>query len=354
MNEQNEKIIPKTQIEIPVRTYLNFVFFVLICFALYKLTFVLLLSFISLLIAVTMTRVQGYLISKGWKKSIADTFLVLGMVATIGAIIFGVLPTAVEQLKDLFTKLPQLELDLARLTPKGFKLSSANLLSGSPSSEMLGQAAAIANSTLSRLFEFALMLIVAVYMFLDGKRAYNWILAFYPESTRNRIDRTAGEISPIVEAYIIGQATTSTIAAIWVFTAAYMLDVPAAFTLAVLAAIFDILPGIGFVLNVVTGTLLALTVSVDNAIYMMLSLITYCAIENYILIPYIYGNRLKLSPLVVLMSLIVSGAIAGLPGMIAILPIVAAYETIERVWLKRRSGMKETVELHQAEQEVPK
>lgn len=352
MTDQNDKLTSKTQIEIPAKTYLNFVFFLLICLALYKLTDVFLLSFISLLIAVTMTRVEGYLMSKGWKKSIADTFLVLGMVATIGAIVFGVLPTAIEQLKELFTKLPQLESELSLFAPKGFKLTSATLLSGSSSSEMISQAASIANQTLSRLFEFALMLIVAVYMFLDGKRAYNWILAFYPESTRNRIDRTAGEISPIVEAYIIGQATTSTIAAVWVFTAAYFLDVPAAFTLAVLAAIFDILPGIGFVLNVVTGTLLALTVSVDTALWMSLSLITYCALENYFLIPYIYGNRLKLSPLVVLMSLIVSGAVAGLPGMIAILPIVAAYETIERVWLKRSSGMKETVELHQSEKEV--
>ena len=79
---------------------------------------------------------------------------------------------------------------------------------------------------------------------------------------------------------------------------------------------------------------------------MVLAMMVYSALENYVLIPHIYGNRMKLSPLVVLLSLIVSGSIAGIPGMIAILPIVAAYEPIERRWLKRHYGLEETVKLH--------
>lgn len=223
------------------------------------------------------------------------------------------------------------------------------LINDSPESmnKIWNRVADMANQTLTGVFQFGVMLIVSIYMMLDGRKAYTWLLAFFSEGTQDRIDATTKEIGPIVQSYIIGQATTSTIAAIWVFTTAQFLSIPGAVTLAVLAAIFDILPGIGIILNILISGLLALTVSTQTALFMILSLLTYSALENYVLIPHIYGKRMKLSPMVVLLSILASGTLAGIPGMISVLPIVAAYGPIERHWLKRKSAMKETVEIHE-------
>ncbi|MDQ6860553.1 MAG: AI-2E family transporter, partial [Verrucomicrobiota bacterium] len=57
-------------------------------------------------------------------------------------------------------------------------------------------------------------------------------------------------------------------------------------------------------------------------------------VEDYFIVPYVYGNALKLSTLTVLLSCLAAGAIGGVIGIIIVLPIVASYPVVERVWLK--------------------
>lgn len=49
--------------------------------------------------------------------------------------------------------------------------------------------------------------------------------------------------------------------------------------------------------------------------------------------PRIYGKQLRLSTLAVLLALVVGGTLQGVLGAVLVLPIVAAYPIIERIWL---------------------
>ena len=51
------------------------------------------------------------------------------------------------------------------------------------------------------------------------------------------------------------------------------------------------------------------------------------------LIPRVYGRRLRLSGLAVLIALVVGGTLHGILGAVLILPLVAAYPIVERIWL---------------------
>jgi predicted PurR-regulated permease PerM len=61
--------------------------------------------------------------------------------------------------------------------------------------------------------------------------------------------------------------------------------------------------------------------------------IVYHVVEAYVPVPRIYGRRLQLSTLAVLLALIVGGTLQGIVGAFLILPLVAAYPIIERIWL---------------------
>lgn len=354
MKEDNDSY-SCTRLEIPMKTYVRLILVMITAYLLYVLSPLILLLFLSLLVSMTLISVEKYLMRKGWKKNQADAFLILTLVGLIGAIFFLVLPEALGQMRVLLQQAPTLKREITNMAPVELKSSAGQLITRSTSlTRIWAQMAEVANHTITGVFETGVMLIAAVYMFLDGRRTYAWLTAFFSAPTRKRIDKTADEIRPIVESYIIGQATTSLIASVWVFTVATILGIPGAMILAVLAAVFDILPGIGIILNVIVSGLLAMTVSVNAALMMVAALITYSLMENYILIPHIYGHRMKLSPLVVLLSIIVGGTIAGIPGMIAILPIVAAYGPIERNWLKRDENFKESVMIHEElQQETP-
>lgn len=338
-----------TELEVPYRTYLMALVVIVCAYILFLLAPMLLLLFLSLLLATTLTSLERILIRHGWRKSFADIFLIICVIVSVSFVFFYLIPQAISQMQEVLNDLPRVKEQILSLASPKLREGAGKLIENSPGAlnRIYSQFALIANNTLFGILSFGIMLVVSFYMLIDGPKAYAWCVAFFRPELREKIDRTAKDMRPIVESYIVGQMMTSTLAAIWVFTTAKILGVPAALTLGVLAAIFDILPGLGFPLNALIGSLMAMTVSPQKALIMLLSLIVYTVIENYLLVPYIYGNKLKLSPLVVLVSIIIAGTLAGIPGMIAILPVIAAYGPIERHWLKRQRNMKETVKLHE-------
>lgn len=56
------------------------------------------------------------------------------------------------------------------------------------------------------------------------------------------------------------------------------------------------------------------------------------------LVPRVYGNRLELSSLAVLLALAAGATLNGVMGAVLILPLVAAYPVIERYWLRGYLG----------------
>jgi hypothetical protein len=79
--------------------------------------------------------------------------------------------------------------------------------------------------------------------------------------------------------------------------------------------------------------LFALTVSPVAAAAVLALYLGYHALENYFIIPKVYGKRLRIPTLVVFVALLVGGALYGVLGAVLILPVFAAYPIIEKIWL---------------------
>lgn len=64
--------------------------------------------------------------------------------------------------------------------------------------------------------------------------------------------------------------------------------------------------------------------------------IAYNTVENYLITPWAYGDRMKLSDLAVILALAAGAQLGGVIGALLALPIAAIYPTIERIWLRER------------------
>ena len=117
-----------------------------------------------------------------------------------------------------------------------------------------------------------------------------------------------------------------------------MLRVPAAFMLAVLAGVCDFVPILGFFVALTPAVLIALTISPGTAVAVA-GLYGLCSvIENYAIVPKVYGHHLKLSRVAVLLGLAIGAALGGIIGALLALPVVAAYPIVERIWLRESLG----------------
>ena len=217
-----------------------------------------------------------------------------------------------------------------------------------PSTEQggLGQyAVTFGRSVATAAGMFVVALVLTVYMLIEWKPTLEWMLAFVPQEHRPKVQRTLDAARESVFSYVVGNALTSLVTAVATFVALVALKVPAALVLAIIAGLFDFIPVVGFLLSLGITAVMAATVSTPAVIGVIAFYLVFNAIENYFIIPKVYGRELAMSNLAVLVAVAVGGQLGGVMGALLALPIAATYPIVERIWLRDRLG-EDTVEIH--------
>src|SRR5207237_4399737 len=135
---------------------------------------------------------------------------------------------------------------------------------------------------------------------------------------------TAGQMRDVVLAYMRGNVITSIICSVYVLAVLTALHVPLTLLLAVIAFVFDFVPVVGTIAMIVPAALLALTISPLRALIVVAAYLLYHLIENYMIIPRVYGDQMRLSTLTVILSIAIGGTLQGVIGALLALPIAAA------------------------------
>lgn len=302
----------------------------ILVFVVVKLCPLLILLALAILLACTLypaiKKLEKYM--PHWAASLLVTAVV--SLLLVGTFI-GIVPPLVDQFAAIGKRLPEMQKMISANVPPGVARAIEGAVKNPPLPAehflTLGQ---YVFGAISHLF---LIMALGLYLAADGKRTYAWLRAFFSPVQRKKIDETADEVSSIIVAYVVGQFITSVLCSIFVFAVLQFLNVPAALVLAVLAGLFDVLPMLGFFIFTIPAVLFALTVSPTTALTVLILYVAYHLIENYLIVPRVYGQRLRLTDLVVLVSVLAGAYLAGIAGAILILPLVAAYPAFERIWL---------------------
>jgi predicted PurR-regulated permease PerM len=309
------------------------------------------LLILAFFLAITMAPVAAAITRRGGPKWLGVTVCALVVLGSFGAFLFFVIPLAGSQLAALIQALPSFrEQIMARIGSTGPVHELANGIFQSPAftdpAPLLKHFMEMGTMAFTFLAELLVVLILAIYLLADGRRIYDWLTAFFPERQRQRVAQAAPEIEAIVFSYMGGQLVTSLLCAGYIFTVLSLLHVPNALLLAMVGGIFDVLPIIGFFLAVIPAAAMAATVSPTVAALVLVLYTIYHLVENYFIVPKVYGNRLRLSGLTVFVFCLAAGTVGGIVGVIVILPIVASFPIFEHIWLRPMLGA-ETVEKHE-------
>ena len=335
-----QPILPmaKVDLNIPFKTILKILGTALLVYLIIELFSLMMTLYLAIMLAVTLHPFLKYLARRQLPSYLGIAIITFGMVLCLFLLPSLILPPLIEQCTAMLSDLPRLRQSLQEHLPAMGPFQS--LMTKTLQDFALPDPASLAAPLLTMsqialggILQLLLVLTFAIYLLSDGSRAVLWILAFFSDERKLKLQATADETSKVISAYVSGQVITSLICGAYTFVLLSILNVPSALMLAVMAAVFDILPVLGFFLATGPAILLALTVSPVTALLVLTFYLLYHAVENYFLVPKIYGKRLRLSDLVVLVSLLAAGSLGGIIGAIAVLPLVASYPIIERVWL---------------------
>jgi predicted PurR-regulated permease PerM len=169
-----------------------------------------------------------------------------------------------------------------------------------------------------------LMLFVSFFLIKDGERIWHWLLgAMRPEAAR-RMDRAGHAAWLAVVYYMRGTVAVAAIHAIVVGIALGVMGVPLALPLAVLVFLAAFVPLVGLLVAGALAILVTLAAKgwVD-AVVLLGILILEDQLEAHLLQPQVVGRVIRLHPLAVILSIAAGSVLAGIPGAVVAVPVVA-------------------------------
>jgi predicted PurR-regulated permease PerM len=169
-----------------------------------------------------------------------------------------------------------------------------------------------------------LMLFVAFFLIKDGDRIWSWLLGAMRAETARRVDRAGHAAWTAVVYYMRGTVVVAAIHAIVIGVVLWIMGVPLAFPLAMLVFLAAFVPLVGLLVAGALAILVTLAAKGWVAALILLGiLIIEDQLEAHLLQPQVVGRVIRLHPLAVILALAVGGVLAGIPGAVVAVPVVA-------------------------------
>ena len=329
------------RVDVSTATFLRLAGVAALVWAWYHLWQYLLIFLAAIFLAVSLDPLVKSLDRRGLRRPLGSVLVVL----TIAVAVAGFLYLSGAQLREQFDLVQQRLTETWESAKSRLPEQVTDLLPGTGTAAQDGQGAdgsslayRIGRALFSGLTSILIALVLTVYLLIDGRRTYEWFVAFAPPEKRDRIHETADEARTAIRGYMRGTVATSALAAVITFAVLASLQVPAALLLAILAGILNFIPVIGIALSLLPAFLLALTVSPAVAVGVAAFFLFYNAVEGYYIQPKVYGHAMQLSGLAVLGAFTVGAELGGVIGALISLPIAAMYPVVERLWLEEKIG----------------
>ena len=199
-----------------------------------------------------------------------------------------------------------------------------------------GAAISVTKSVITIIAASVTIVFLTFFMLLEGKSWAERFYSLFPEHSQPRWRRVGHDVYRTVGGYVTGNILISLIAGTSITIVLLILGVPYAVALGLLVAVLDLIPLAGATIAGIVVAIVAFLHSVPAGIVAVSFFIIYQQLENHFLQPVIYGRTVKLSPLVVLISVLLGAELAGILGALAAIPIAGGIQVVVRDQLDMR------------------
>ncbi|MFZ3149130.1 MAG: AI-2E family transporter [Methanothrix sp.] len=202
----------------------------------------------------------------------------------------------------------------------------------------LGAVAGFLGPTFSGLASVLFTLLMALQMTLTAGEFKNWFSDLIPPGHGPELAQLSRNIHLTWTGFLRGQIHLMLLIGLVTWVGGFILGLPQAFFLGVIAGFMELIPNVGPVLAAVPAVLIALLFGSTHLAFSHLSFALVVIgfytlvqlLENQFLVPKIMGNAVDLPPLIVLIGVIAGAEAFGIMGALLATPMIATGKLIFR------------------------
>jgi predicted PurR-regulated permease PerM len=311
-----------------------------LAYAAYLLSGVLLLAFGSVLIAVLLHALADVLarrtpVPERWSLLVAGITVLL-ILATI-AFLFG---TAIRgQLAGVADRLPAALDEFTRGLGIGDVSGRLTEMLGGAGGNYAGRIASLGSTVLGAITDALLVVIAGVFIAISPRVYRVGLVKLFPVGEHPRVEGALDASGAALKLWIGAQLISMTFVAVAAAVALWLIGVPSALGLALIAGLADFMPFIGPVIGALPAVLLALTVSPETALYTALAFVVIQQLENNVVFPLAGNEVLSVPPALGLFAIVAAGVLFGPLGLLFGFPLaVVAFVLVKKLYVRETLG----------------
>jgi predicted PurR-regulated permease PerM len=174
-----------------------------------------------------------------------------------------------------------------------------------------------------------LIVLLAIGWMLTSDDLEKFVLSLMPPETRDDWSSAFADIGTRLSAYVQGVVLNGAIVGVVMSASLALLGVPYALLLGFIAAIFQAIPMVGAVISGLI--ILPVVLATSGWERMLIALVVFAVVQlldQNLLSPIIFGQRVQLSFLLIILATVVGGTILGIAGAFLAVPAAAVLQVL--------------------------
>ena len=179
-----------------------------------------------------------------------------------------------------------------------------------------------------------IVLFGGIYLAVQPRLYKAGAIKLIPAAKRPLVDEAMDESETALRLWLKGQLIAMVAVGLLTWFGLWLLGMPSAMVLGLLAGVLEFIPFLGPLLAAIPGVLLALAVSPDLALWVLLVYFIVQQLEGYVLTPLIQQFEVKLPGVILLFAVFGFGILFGTLGVILAAPLtVVLYVLVKRLYV---------------------
>ncbi|MGH3341407.1 MAG: AI-2E family transporter [Carbonactinosporaceae bacterium] len=293
---------------------------------------VLVLIVVSMFLAVGLSPMVDALVRRGLRRGLSVAAVGLGLLLVFGGFVAAIAPPVTEQTTEFVQNAPlyldqlQSNRTIQRLDADYQIIEQAKdyITSGTLGQQVFGGLFGVGKFVLGTLFSAVTVLILTLYFLgsLPAIKRNAYLLA--PRTRRERVRLLSDEILQKIGGFVGGALLVAISAGVVTFVFLETLGLQYALALALLVAMFDLIPMIGATIGAVIVIALAFIDSAPRGVACVIFFLLYQQFENYMVYPRVMKRSVDVPPAATVVAALVGGTLLGVVGALLAIPLAAA------------------------------
>jgi predicted PurR-regulated permease PerM len=302
---------------------------------------------VALFLSFALEPAVNWLDERGWRRGVATATAFLGLLVFGVVFLFAIGAVVVDQVSGFIDQAPTYAEDLALWVNDRFGTNiSVDALQAELTREdgpVRGLAGQLANNAVAIGAEAfgAIIRLLAIglftfYLVADGPRVRRVVCSVLPPARQHRVLETWEIAIDKTGGYLYSRALLAAVSTVAHWIAFELVGLPYAAALALFVGLISqFVPTIGTYLAGAVPVLVALANDPVQAIWVLVIIVIYQQVENYLLAPRVTARTMELHPAVAFGTVLAGAALFGGVGALLALPAAAVLQALISTYVSR-------------------